>query len=93
MIRCILIIATVIVVLATAAMAYSGGRLENGSFVDLQQCGDRDSTYYNSHESQCDTLEFYVPVFAGPFWLILLVLWYFQWLGHRRNRASAPRPA
>ena len=79
MFRRILLIATVIVVLLTAALAYNEGRLEDGSLVDLQRCGDG-SDYYYRHESQCDTLEFYIPLFFGPFWLILVVMWIFAGL-------------
>lgn len=80
----ILLVITVLVVLSTAVLAYSGGRLEDGSFVDLQRCGDG-SDYYNYHESQCDALEFYIPCFAGPIWLVLIALWLFAWLIHRHE--------
>ena len=82
MFRRILILATIIVVALTVVWAYDGGRLEDGSFVDLQRCGDG-SDYYYRFESQCDTLEFYFPFFSGPFWLILLAAWIFGWVRQR----------
>ena len=69
----ILLIATVVLLVATLSMIYSG-RLDDGTLVSRGQCiSDRE--YYYQYEKKCDLFEFYGPVFLGPPWVILLLAW------------------
>ena len=88
--RRVLIVATVVLLGVTVWMVWSGARLEDGSMVDLSQCWhDRD--YYGRHEKPCDQLEFYIPLFTGPVWVILILLW-FGYIFHGLNRRNKKQP-
>lgn len=89
MFRRALIILTVIAVLGTPALIYFGGLIDDGSFVDTDKCSGG-SDYYRQNEVECDTVVLVIPCVVVPVWLVLAVLWFFEWLGRnvRKERIS-----